>query len=133
MRFAPCTLLFLALFPYAAAGQRARPSLPTAPTVSALPAEAADQSLHYAALREDVGRKNKVLQDQVSSARAIVKKNQELLRQAQKLNASNHRLAEERKKLEAQSVSLERERESLQSAQASEEFAEAGRSVSGSR
>ena len=82
-----------------------------------LPANASDSSVNYAALRERLAAQNKTLQDQVNNQRAIVKKNQELLKEAQKLDASNKKLMEEKKKLETENADLEKQRQTLKSQQ----------------
>jgi hypothetical protein len=84
---------------------------------TALPANANDASVDYSALRERLAEQNKVLTNQVTTQRAIVKKNQELLKEAQKLDASNKKLAEEKKKLETENADLEKQRMALKSAQ----------------
>ena len=82
-----------------------------------LPANANDASVDYAALRERLAEQNKVLTNQVTTQRAIVKKNQELLKEAQKLDASNKKLMEEKKKLETANVDLEKQRQALKASQ----------------
>ena len=82
-----------------------------------LPANANDASVDYAALRARLADQNKVLTDQVNTQRAIVKKNQELLKEAQKLDASNKKLMEEKKKLETENVDLEKQRMALKASQ----------------
>ena len=84
---------------------------------TALPANASDASVDYAALRERLAEQNKVLTNQVTTQRAIVKKNQELLKEAQKLDASNKKLSEEKKKLETENADLEKQRMALKSSQ----------------
>jgi len=74
-------------------------------------------SFDYAALRERLAEQNKVLTTQVTTQRAIVKKNQELLKEAQKLDASNKKLSEEKKKLETENADLEKQRMALKSSQ----------------
>src|SRR5579871_4773005 len=76
-------------------------------TNTVLPANANDASVDYAALKERLAEQNKVLTNQVTTQRAVVKKNQELLKEAQKLDASNKKLLEEKKKLETENVDLE--------------------------
>ena len=56
---------------------------------------------------------NKTLTDQVNTQRAMVKKNQILLKEAQRLDASNKKLMEEKKKLETENADLEKQRMSL--------------------
>jgi hypothetical protein len=82
-----------------------------------LPANANDASVDYAALRAKLADQNKVLTDQVNTQRTIVKKNQELLKEAQKLDVSNKKLMEEKKKLETENVDLEKQRMALKASQ----------------
>ena len=82
-----------------------------------LPSNANDSSVNYSALREHLASQNKTLQDQVNNQRAIVKKNQVLLKEAQKLDASNKKLMEEKKKLETENADLEKQRQTLKSSQ----------------
>lgn len=86
-------------------------------TTTILPANASDSSVDYSALREKLASQNKVLTDQVNTQRAIVRKNQILLKEAQKLDASNKKLVEEKKKLEAENTDLEKQRMALKSSQ----------------
>jgi predicted nuclease with TOPRIM domain len=93
-------------------------------TNTVLPANANDASVDYAALRERLAEQNKVLTDQVNTQRTIVKKNQELLKEAQKLDASNKKLMEEKKKLETENVDLEKQRMALKSSQSQTQTAQ---------
>ena len=95
-------------------------------TATVMPADANDASVDYAALRERLAAQNKVLQDQVNSQRAIVKKNQELLKEAQKLDVSNKKLMEEKKKLETENVDLEKQRQALKASQSQVQTAQVG-------
>jgi hypothetical protein len=91
-----------------------------------LPANANDASVDYSALRQRLAEQNKVLTEQVTSQRAIVKKNQELLKEAQKLDASNKKLLEEKKKLETENVDLEKQRQALKASQSQIQTAQVG-------
>ncbi len=120
MRFSPtCALLLAASMTMPAICQSNSfvSSAPATTGATALPANAADPSVNFAALREDLSSQNKVLQKQLDVQRGILKKNQELLKEAQKLDAENKRLEAERKKVEAQNADLEKQRETLKSAQ----------------
>lgn len=86
-------------------------------TSTVLPSNANDASVDYSALRERLAAQNKVLTDQVNSQRAIVKKNQILLKEAQRLDASNKKLMDEKKKLETENADLEKQRQSLKASQ----------------
>jgi DNA repair exonuclease SbcCD ATPase subunit len=115
MRFLPTCALLLSLSAVPAFCQSSNSASTDAST--ALPANANDASVDYAALRERLAEQNKVLQNQVSTQRAIVKKNQELLKEAQRLDASNKKLSEEKKKLETENADLEKQRMALKSSQ----------------
>ena len=90
-----------------------------------LPANANDASVDYSALRQRLADQNKVLTEQVTNQRSVVKKNQELLKEAQKLDASNKKLMEEKKKLEAENTDLEKQRQALKSSQSQIQTAQA--------
>jgi septal ring factor EnvC (AmiA/AmiB activator) len=126
MRLLPTCALLLSLSAVPAFCQSSNPT--STDTSTALPANANDASVDYAALRERLAEQNKVLQNQVTTQRAIVKKNQELLKDAQKLDASNKKLTEEKKKLETENADLEKQRMALKSSQKQTDLA----SVSGS-
>ncbi|SNS23287.1 hypothetical protein SAMN05421770_10196 [Granulicella rosea] len=113
MRPLSACLLFLTLASVPAFGQTT--SAPAAAAV--VPANANDPSVDYAALREDLSRQNKILTEQVATQRAIVKKNQDLLKEAQKLQAANLKLTDEKHKLEAQNADLEKQRAALKAQQ----------------
>ena len=114
MRFLPTCALLLSL---SAIPGLCQSDSPKTNTDSVLPANANDASVDYAALRERLAEQNKVLTDQVNTQRTIVKKNQELLKEAQKLDASNKKLMEEKKKLETENVDLEKQRQALKASQ----------------
>jgi septal ring factor EnvC (AmiA/AmiB activator) len=90
-----------------------------------LPANANDASVDYSALRQRLADQNKTLTAQVTNQRSVVKKNQELLKEAQKLDASNKKLMEEKKKLEAENTDLEKQRQALKSSQSQIQTAQA--------
>jgi hypothetical protein len=115
MRFLPTCALLLSIS--AIPGFCQSHSTPTTDTQTALPANANDASVDYAALRERLAQQNKVLTTQVTTQRAVVKKNQELLKEAQKLDASNKKLLEEKKKLETENIDLEKQRQALKASQ----------------
>jgi hypothetical protein len=89
----------------------------SASTTTALPTDGSNPSVDFAALREDVSRQNKVLQDQLNVQRGILKKNQELLKEAQKIDNDNKRLDAEKKKVAAQNADLDKQRQALKAAQ----------------
>lgn len=120
MRFLPTCALLLASSMAIPAICQSGPNADSAPAAvssTALPVDASNPSIDYTALREDLSRQNKVLQDQLNVQRNILKKNQELLREAQKLDAENKRLAAEKQKVESQNADLAKQREALKASQ----------------
>jgi hypothetical protein len=115
MRLIPTCALLLSLSAVPGLCQNSNGAATTTPTV--LPANANDPSVDYSALRERLAQQNKVLQDQVNTQRAIVKKNEILLKEAQKLDASNKKLEVEKKKLETENTDLEKQRQALKASQ----------------
>src|SRR5271155_2865488 len=111
MRFLPTCALLLSLSAIPGVCQSSNSN------TTILPANASDSSVDYSALRERLAVQNKTLTDQVNSQRAIVKKNQILLKDAQRLDASNKKLLEEKKKLETENADLEKQRMTLKSSQ----------------
>ena len=114
MRLLPTCALLLSLSALPGFAQSSNVS----DTHTVLPANANDSSVDYSALREKLASQNKVLTDQVNSQRAIVKKNQILLKDAQKLDASNKKLGERRRSLRRKTLTLKSKRMALKSSQA---------------
>ena len=79
---------------------------------------AATASVDYAALRESLSAVSKNLEGDVNTQRAILKKNQELLKEAQRLDANNKKLLAEKQRLIQQNAELEKQRAALAQAQA---------------
>ncbi len=94
-------------------------------TDTTISANASDASVDFVALRQHLADQNKALTEQVTNQRALVKKNQELLKDAQRLDASNKKLMEEKKKLDAENVDLEKQRQALKTAQPGVQTADA--------
>jgi hypothetical protein len=80
-------------------------------------ADPAAASVDYVALREGLSNQNKALAGDVVSQRAIVKRNQELLKEAQKLDAANKKLIAEKQKLTEENANLEKQRAALAASQ----------------
>ena len=99
-------------------------ALPGLAQSNTLPANANDASIDYSALRQRLADQNKVLTEQVTNQRSVVKKNQELLKEAQKLDASNKKLLEEKKKLQTENADLEKQRMALKGSQSQVQTAE---------
>jgi hypothetical protein len=89
---------------------------PAATTTSATPAPApAVQKgpIDLTGFKETIANKNKALNDQVASEKAIVKKNGEILQDAKKIDVANKKLEAQRKALEAQNAELDKERQQI--------------------
>jgi predicted nuclease with TOPRIM domain len=121
MRVLPTCALLLSLSAIPGFAQ----SNQSANSTTVLPANANDASVDYSALRQRLAEQNKTLTEQVTNQRSVVKKNQELLKEAQKLDASNKKLMEEKKKLEAENTDLEKQRQALKSSQSQIQTAQA--------
>jgi periplasmic protein TonB len=92
----------------AALGQSTPPaSIPAATTNSKAPVD-------LTGFKEHIEAKNKALSDQVSTTKAIVKKNTAILEDAKRIDAENKRLMAERKALEAQNAEFARESQAIQ-------------------
>jgi septal ring factor EnvC (AmiA/AmiB activator) len=125
MRLASAALLFVSLATAPAFCQNVQTNVASASAaVTSLPTDAADPSINYVALKEDIAKQNKSMTDQLAVQRAILKKNQDLLKEAQRINAANLKMAEEQKKLAAESAELEKQRATLKAAQKPAEVAE---------
>ena len=113
MRFLPTCVFLLAAsaaIPAICQSNFTASPAPASATTTALPVDGSNPSVDFAALREDVTRQNKVLQDQLNVQRGILKKNQELLKEAQKIDS-------EKKKVAAQNADLDKQRQALKAAQ----------------
>jgi septal ring factor EnvC (AmiA/AmiB activator) len=90
-------------------------SVPTA--TSAAPSTAAPAAhsgpVDLTGFKESIANKNKALTDQVTSEKAIVKKNGEILQDAKKIDIANKKLEAQRKALEAQNAELDKERQQI--------------------
>jgi septal ring factor EnvC (AmiA/AmiB activator) len=111
MRLIPTCALLLSLSAMPAFCQSSNPS------TTSMSADSNDSTVDLTAMRERLAAQNKALTDQVNTQRATVKKNQELLKEAQKLDASNKKLMEEKKRLEAQNSDLEKQRAALKASE----------------
>jgi len=93
-------------------------SLPClAQQTSTATADPAAASVDYVALREGLSNQNKALTGDVLAERAIVKRNQDLLKEAQKLDAANKKLIAEKQKLTEENANLEKQRAALAASQ----------------
>ncbi len=70
-------------------------------------------SSDYSALRDNLADQSQVLNSDVMTQRAILRKNQELLKEAQRLDATNKKMLAERQRMNQQNAELERQRASL--------------------
>jgi hypothetical protein len=103
-----------------AAGTPAAPNAPAAnvPAASPTPATTAAPAapkgpVDLTGFKESIANKNKALNDQVSTEKAIVKKNGEILQDAKKIDVANKKLEAQRKALEAQNAELDKERQQI--------------------
>jgi hypothetical protein len=115
MRVLTSTALFLALS--AAAVPAFAQNGPASTSGSATAADPASASLDYVALKDGLMNQNKALTSDVSMQRAIVKRNQDLLKEAQKLDAANKKLISEKQKLNEENANLEKQRAALAASQ----------------
>ncbi len=72
----------------------------------------------YATLRDSLATQADSLTGDVTVQRAILKKNQQLLKEAQRLDAQNKKLQAEKQRMAQQNAELERQRANLAQAQA---------------
>jgi hypothetical protein len=82
------------------------------PTTSSAPA-VQKGPIDLTGFKESIANKNKALTDQVSSEKAIVKRNGEILQDAKKIDIANKKLEAQRKALEAQNAELDKERQQI--------------------
>src|ERR1700679_1483914 len=115
MRLLPTCALLLSLS--AVPGFCQSSNVASTDSSTALPANATDASVDYSALRERLAEQNKVLTNQVTTQRAIVKKNQELLKEEQKIDASNKKISEEKKNPATENADSKNQRMALKSSQ----------------
>ena len=86
----------------------------TSAAPAAAPAPAAQKGpIDLTGFKETIANKNKALNDQVASEKAIVKKNGEILQDAKKIDVANKKLEAQRKALEAQNAELDKERQQI--------------------
>jgi len=104
-------VLFLSCAAVATFGQTTSPA--AGPSSSA--AGASKTPVDLSGFKEQIEERNKALTDQVTSVKAIVKKNTVILQDARKIDADNKRLEAERKLLEAQNAEFARESQAMQS------------------
>ena len=99
-------VLFLSCAAISAFGQTAAP---------ATPPSGAKAPVDLSGFKEHIEEKNKALTDQVTTVKAIVKKNTAILEDAKRIDADNKRLEAERKALDAQNAEFARESQAMQS------------------
>jgi septal ring factor EnvC (AmiA/AmiB activator) len=66
------------------------------------------------ALRSDIARQDKVIKSQIDAQQSLLKKNQELAKEAAKLDEKNRKLAEKNKKLEAKNRAFNNEKKTIE-------------------
>jgi septal ring factor EnvC (AmiA/AmiB activator) len=89
----------------AASTASASPTAPTKPAATAAPPVSAG------ALRSDIAHQDRVIKNQIDTQQALLKKNQELAKQAAKLDEKNKKLADKNKKLEAKNKAFNDEKQ----------------------
>lgn len=114
MSFVRTSAMFFAL---SAATLPALSQTATAAAPSTAPANGMAATNTYSALRDALADQTQVLSGDVMSQRAILRKNQELLKEAQRLEATNKRLLAEKQRMVQQNAELERQRAALAGAQ----------------
>jgi hypothetical protein len=82
-------------------------------TPAAFAGSSNDPSVEFVMLRDRLATMNKQLNGELANQRALVKHNQELLKQAQKLDASNKKMTVEKQKLSGQNAELQKHRDAL--------------------
>jgi septal ring factor EnvC (AmiA/AmiB activator) len=66
------------------------------------------------ALRSDIARQDKLIKNQIDAQQTLLKKNQELAKEAAKLDEKNKKLAEKNKKLEAKNRAFNNEKKTIE-------------------
>jgi predicted nuclease with TOPRIM domain len=92
-------------------------------STAAVSANTDDVSVEYVALRDHLADRNKQLNGEVVSQRALIKHNEELLKEAEKLDASNKKIEAEKQRLAAHNADLQKQREALKSSMGNTETA----------
>ena len=86
-------------------------------------ADGHDPSAEFVALRDRLATRNKELTGELGTQRALVKHNQDLLKEAERLDANNRKMEAEKQKLSAQNADLQKHRDALSAAPANTETA----------
>jgi hypothetical protein len=89
------------------------PTTASAPATTAQAPAAPRGPVDLSGFKESIANKNKALNDQVATEKAIVKKNGEILQDAKKIDVANKKLEAQRKALEAQNAELDKERQQI--------------------
>jgi hypothetical protein len=110
--FSQNTVLVAAGTPAANAPAPAPAATTPAPAPTAAPATPKGP-IDLTGFKESIANKNKALNDQVSTEKAIVKKNGEILQDAKRIDVANKKLEAQRKALEAQNAELDKERQQI--------------------
>jgi Skp family chaperone for outer membrane proteins len=87
-------------------------------TTTAQPAKTVEPVVNSGVLRDDIDKQSRVIQTQIETQRNILKKNQELMKEAKKLDEKNKKVAAKNKKLEekAKAFNAEKQRVEAQNA-----------------
>ena len=82
------------------------------PTAATKPADA--PPVMAGALRSDIARQDRVIKSQIDAQQNLLKKNQQLAKEAAKLDEKNRKLAERNKKLEAKNREFNAEKKTIE-------------------
>jgi septal ring factor EnvC (AmiA/AmiB activator) len=83
-------------------------STPTQPATGSAPV------VSSSALKADIARQDRVIQNQVNAQQDLLKKNKELMKQAKKLDDKNKKLESKNRKLEAKNRAMNAEKNNVQ-------------------
>jgi septal ring factor EnvC (AmiA/AmiB activator) len=83
-------------------------------TAATKPAETSTPPVMAGALRSDIARQDKLIKNQIDAQQTLLKKNQELAKEAAKLDEKNKKLAEKNKKLEAKNRAFNNEKKTIE-------------------
>jgi septal ring factor EnvC (AmiA/AmiB activator) len=86
-------------------------------TAAAPAANASTPTPDHTALRSGLAQQNKLLQDQVEQQRTILKLNEELIKETQKLDDASKRLEDEKAKVSALTSDLDKRRDALKASE----------------
>ena len=83
-------------------------------SAAAQPAEAPTPVVSSGALKADIARQDRVIQNQVNAQQELLKKNKELMKQAEELDKKTKKLEAKNRKLEAKNRAFNAEKKNVQ-------------------